>query len=122
MPRISNVIRLQFPKSAAQSERLERLARGKRIINVGIIVIKDENRFQEQRAWRTLFGLYQDCASVRWSKGFKKTPGKEFLGKMHPERLTVFLNEALPLVEQRRAIIRVNGERVRRGLRNVMVA
>ena len=122
MPKTGNVIRLQLPKTAAQADRLRKLARREEPIDVEITLLPDSNRFREQRAWRVLFGLYQDCASVQWSKGFKKTPGVTFCGKMRPSRLPLFLREAMAFVADERAEVRVEGERLRRRLLDVMAA
>jgi hypothetical protein len=120
MPMTSNVLRL--PNTAAQADRLKRLARRDEPIKVQITLLRDPDRFREQRAWRILFGLYQDCACVRWSKGFKKTPGRAFSGKMRPSRLPLFLREAMAFVADGRAEICVEGERLRRRLLDVMAA
>lgn len=121
MPRTSNVIRL-LPKTTAQAARLKKLARRDEPIDIEITLLRDSDRFREQRAWRILFGLYQDCACIAWSKGFKKTPGVAFSGKMRPSRLPLFLREALAFVADERAEIRVEGERLRRRLLEVMAA
>lgn len=42
-----------------------------------------------------LFGLFQDCASVLRSKGFKKRVGHVFKGRMRASMLPAFLNEAI---------------------------
>lgn len=122
MAKDQNLIRLQLPKTAAQADRLKRLARRVKSVDVEITILPDRERFREQRAWRILFGLYQDCACVPWSKGFKKTPGVPFVGKMRPARLALFLREAMPLVADHRAEVRVEGDRLRRRLMDVMVA
>ena len=115
-----NVYRL--PKTRAQAERLERLTRRDRVIEIDITILADEDEYREQRAWRVLFGLYQDCACVRWSKGFRKTPGVAFSGKMRSSRLSRFLREAMPYVTDDRARIRVEGDRLRPRLLDVMAA
>lgn len=120
MKKASNVIRLQLPRTAAQADRLKKLVRQEGPIDVEINVLPDRDRFREQRAWRLLFGLYQDCACIRWSKGFRKRPGVPFVGKMRPSRLPLFLREAMPLVADRRAEVRVEGDRLRRRLLDVM--
>ncbi len=122
MKLVSNVVRLKLPKTAAQALRMRMLARQDEPIKVTITVLPDENRFREQRAWRILFGLYQDCACVRWSKGFKKMPGKPFIGKMRPSKLSLFLAEAMDFVAEERADVHINGERVRRRLWEVLAA
>jgi hypothetical protein len=122
MSKNSNVIHLQLPNTAAQARRLKQLARREDLIDVEIKVLPDRDKFREQRAWRILFGLYQDCACVRWSKGFKKTSGISFTGKMRPSMLPLFLREALPYVADRRAEVHVEGERLRRRLMEVMTA
>ena len=121
MPRDSNVVRF-LPKTTAQAARLKRLARRDEPIEVEITLLPDSDRFREQRAWRILFGLYQDCACIPWSNGFKKTPGVAFSGKMRPSRLPLFLREALEFVADERAEVRVEGERLRRRLLEVMPA
>jgi hypothetical protein len=117
----SNVFRL-LPKTTAQAARLKKLARRDEPIELEITLLPDTDRFREQRAWRVLFGLYQDCACVRWSKGFKKTPGVAFSGRMRPSRLPLFLREGMPFVADGRAEIRVEGERLRPRLLEVMAA
>ncbi len=121
---LSNVVSLRdrLPRTAAQADKLVRLSRRERLIEVTIVLAHDPDWFRQQRAWRTLFGLFQDCASVRWSKGFKKTPGIPFVGKMRPSRLPLFLREGMQFVAEGRAEIHVNGERLRRRLLEVMVA
>lgn len=122
MSKSSNVIRLQLPRTAAQADRLKKLARREKLIDVEITLLADRDRFRVQRAWRIVFGLYQDCASVPWSKGFKKKVGEPFVGKMRPSRLPMFLREALPLVADHRVEVRVEGDRLRRRLIEVMAA
>jgi hypothetical protein len=121
MPHPNNIIRL-LPKTAAQAHRIKKLARRDDPIDVEIVVLPDRDNFLERRAWRILFGLYQDCACVRWSKGFKKMPGIGFTGKMRPSKLPLFLREAVPFVVERRAEIYVEGERIRRRILEVMNA
>lgn len=116
----SNVVRL--PKTRRQAARLERLARRDRLIEIDVTVLPDDDEFREQRAWRVLFGLYQDCACVRWSKGFKKTPGIPFSGKMRSSRLSEFLHEAMPYVTAGRARIQIEGDRLRPRLLDVLAA
>jgi hypothetical protein len=116
----SNVIRL--PKTREQAARLARLARRDRVVELDITVLEDDDSFREQRAWRVLFGLYQDCACVRWSKGFKKTPRVAFTGRMRSSQLPKFLNEAMPFVTDGRARIEVEGERMRPRLLEVLAA
>jgi hypothetical protein len=118
----NNVIRLRLPKTSAQADRLGKLARRQKLIDVSITVLPDQDRFRIQRTWRLLFGLYQDCACVRWSKGFKKSPGVPFVGKMRSSQLPLFLREAMPLVVNRRAEVRIEGDRLRRRLLDVMTA
>ncbi len=122
MSKASNVIRLQLPRTAAQADRLKKLARQQDLIDVEINVLPDRDNFREQRTWRILFGLYQDCACIPWSKGFRKRPGVPFVGKMRPSRLSLFLREAMPLVAAHRAEVRVEGDRLRRRLLDVMTA
>jgi len=116
----SNVITL--PKTREQAARLARLARRDRVIELDITIMEDDDRFLEQRAWRILFGLYQDCACVPWSKGFKKTPGVAFTGRMRSSQLPKFLNEAMPFVADGRARVAVEGERMRPRLLEVLAA
>jgi hypothetical protein len=118
----NNVIRLRLPETAKQADRLAKMARREKLVDVQITLVSDSDRFREQRSWRFLFGLYQDCASVRWSKGFKKSPDVPFIGKMRTSRLMLFVREALPLVAQNRVEIHINGERLRRRLLEVMAA
>jgi hypothetical protein len=122
MTNTSNVIRLELPKTAAQADRLKKLVRRASLIDVEITLLPDHDRFREQRAWRLLFGLYQDCACVPWSKGFKKRPGVPFVGKMRPSRLPLFLREAMPLVADRRAEVHIEGDRLSPRLLDVMTA
>ena len=122
MPKATNVVRLELPKTSAQARRIQRLRRKEQLIDVEVTVLEDDDEFREQRTWRILFGLYQDCACVPWSKGFKKTPGFPFSGKMRSSNLVLFLREAVPMVVLGRAEIRVNGERIRRRLLDVMAA
>ena len=77
---------------------------------------------REQRAWRFMFGLYQDCACVRWSRGFTKRPGIPFDGEMRSSRLPLFLREAMPLVADGRVEVWIEGEQLRRRLLDVMTA
>jgi hypothetical protein len=121
MPQTSNIIRL-LPKTAAQAKRIKKLSRRDDPIEVDITVFPDRDKFREQRAWRILFGLYQDCAHVTWSKGFKKMPGVAFTGKMRPSKLPLFLNEAMPFVRSRRAELHVEGEKLRPRLLELMTA
>lgn len=116
----SNVITM--PKTRQQAARLARLARRDRVIELDITILEDDDSFLEQRAWRILFGLYQDCACVRWSKGFRKTPGVAFTGRMRSSQLPKFLNEAMPFVTAKRARIEVEGERMRPRLLEVLAA
>lgn len=75
-----NVIHL--PKTAAQADWLKKLGRRDRLMEVEITVMPDDDAFREQRTWRVLFGLFQDCSCIQWSHGFEKTPGEAFVGKM----------------------------------------
>lgn len=118
VPGRSNVVR--FPKTAEQATRFKRLRRRNQLLDVSITVLPDRDRYREQRAWRTCFGLYQDNASVPWSKGFKKMPGLPFTGKMVSSNLARFLEEGMPLVATGRIELRINGERARRRLLEVM--
>lgn len=120
MAKPSNVISL--PKTTEQARRFERLAKKPLWIKVSINVLPDPDSFREQRAWRILFGLFQDCASIRASRGFKKTPGLAFTGSIRASRLTEFLHEAVPYVSSGRAEIHVKGERVRKHLLHVLAA
>ena len=122
MSNSQNIIPLNLTKTTEQANRLKTIMRREDPIDIGITVVPDRDHFREQRAWRLLFGLYQDCACVRWSKGFKKTPGRAFVGQMRPSRLPRFLREAMPLVVDGRAELRVNGERLRRRLLDVIAA
>lgn len=116
----SNVVR--FPKTTAQAARLKKLVKGDELLEISITVTPDDNSYREQRTWRILLGLFQDCAYVLWSKGFTKQPGVPFVGKMRPSRLSRFLREALPFVAEERAEIYVGDERLRRQLSKVMKA
>lgn len=116
----NNIIR--FPKTREQAVRIERLVRRDRIIEISVTLLEDEDSFQLQRAWRVLFGLYQDCACVRWSKGFKKRVGQPFKGKMRASKLPAFLNEAMAYVADDRARIWVEGEKLRPRLLDMMAA
>jgi len=122
MPKSADVIRLKLPKTAAQADRLKRLARRRNWVEVKITVLADRDAFRLQRTWRILFGLYQDCATIPLSKGFRKVPGKAFIGKMEAVMLPVFLHEAMPLVGSGRADIHVEGDRLRPRLLEVMAA
>jgi len=122
MSKSSNIVRLQLPRTAAQADRLKKLARREKLIKIEITLLADHDPFREQRAWRILFGLYQDCACIPWSKGFKKKVGEPFVGKMRPTKLPMFLREALPLVADHRVEVRVEGDRLRRRLLEVMAA
>ena len=122
MSKASNVIRLQFPRTAAQADRLKKLTKQADLIQVAITIVPDRDRFCEQRAWRFMFGLYQDCACVRWSRGFTKRPGIPFDGEMRSSRLPLFLREAMPLVADGRVEVWIEGERLRRRLLDVMTA
>ena len=122
MSKASNVIRLRLPQTAEQADRRSTVAQHEETIDVSIIVLPDRDRFRIQRTWRFLFGLYQDCACVRWSKGFKKSPGIPFVGKMRSSRLPLFLREAMPLIAARRAEVRIQGYRLRRRLLDVMTS
>ena len=115
-------LRRRLPRTTAQADRLAKLSGREELLDVSITVLSDDDRFREQRAWRTLFGLYQDCACVKWSKGFRKTPDVPFTGKMRPSRLPLFLREAMPLVSTGRAMVHINDERLRRRLLEVMAA
>lgn len=117
----SNVVQF-LPKTTAQAAKLRKLAKRYEPVEVAITLLPNTDRFREQRTWRLLFGLYQDCACVRWSKGFTKTPGAAFSGKMRPSRLPLFLREAMPFVVDGRARVSVEGERLRRRLLDVMAA
>jgi hypothetical protein len=118
MSRTSTVVR--FPKTTAQAARLKKLSRRDEPIAVTIKLLSDVDPFREQRAWRILFGLYQDCACVRWSKGFKKTPGVPFSGRMRPSRLPLFLREAVAFVAEGRAEIWIESEKLRPQLQKLM--
>lgn len=122
MSKVSNVVRFQFPKTAAQADRLRRLAQQLELMQVTITIVPDHDKFYEQRAWRIMFGLYQDCACVGWSKGFTKRPGIPFEGEMRASRLPLFLREAMPLVADGRVEVWIEGERLRRRLLDVMAA
>lgn len=116
----SNV--LSIPKTREQAARLARLAGRDRAVSIDVTLKPDGDAFREQRAWRILFGLFQDCAGVRASKGFRKMPGETFEGRMKAQRLPEFLHEAMPLVESGRARIEVDGERLRPRLMKVFAA
>ena len=120
MAKIDTVVHL--PKTAAQARRLKKLMRQDDPVEIAITILPGEDSFRVQRTWRLLFGLYQDCACIRWSRGFRKTPARPFHGLMRPSRLSLFLREAMPLVADRRAEIHIGGERVRRRLLDVLAA
>jgi hypothetical protein len=115
------VLKMRLPKTAEQADRLKRLARRDHMVKIAITILRVRDRYLEQRTWRTLFGLYQDCACVRWSSGFTKKPGVPFVAKMRSSRLPLFLREAMPLVAEGRADISVDGERLRPRLLELMV-
>jgi hypothetical protein len=116
----TNVVSL--PKTREQAERLKKIIRRDRLVEVSITIKANDDAFRVQRAWRVLFGLYQDCACIQWSKGFKKTAGGAFTGKMRASRLPAFLREAMDYVAAGRARIEVDGERLRPLLLDVMAA
>lgn len=115
-----NIVRL--PKTRAQAARINRLVRRDRLVEVTIMVLPDPDAFRVQRAWRSLFGLYQDCACIRWSKGFKKKTVLPFTGKMRASMLPAFLHEAMDYVAEGRARIHIDGEKLRPRLLDVMAA
>lgn len=116
----SNV--LDLPKTEAQAARLKKLIRRDRLVDVSVTILDDDDPFLVQRAWRVLFGLFQDCASVRRSKGFKKRVGRAFKGRMRASMLPAFLNEAIPFHNDGRARIEVEGEKIRPRLLDVLAA
>lgn len=113
---------LPFPKAREQAVRIERLIRRDRKVEVAIEILFDDEPFRVQRAWRVLFGLFQDCASVKASKGFKKRKGRWFVGRMQASRLPDFLEEAEAYVLNGRARIHVAGAKVRQRLLEMMHA
>jgi hypothetical protein len=98
------------------------LIRRDRLIDVNVTILDDDDPFLVQRAWRGLFGLFQDCASIRRSKGFKKRVGRAFKGRMRASMLPVFLNEAMAYHNAGRARIEVEGEKLRPRLLEVLAA
>lgn len=116
-----NVVGLR-PKDAERLARWRRRLRGEKPIDIEITVLADDDKWREQRAWRFLFGLFQDCSCIQWSGGFKKTPGKAFKGRMRPSRVPLFLREAQAYVEDERASIRIDGKRLPARLLNVIAA
>lgn len=113
---------LKLPRTKAQASRLERLIRRDRLIDVSVTILNADDPFLVQRAWRVLFGLFQDCASVRRSKGFKKRVGQAFKGRMRASMLPAFLNEAMAFHNEGRARIEVEGEKLRPRLLDVLAA
>jgi hypothetical protein len=113
---------VHLPRTTAQANRLRKIAKRTRPIPITITVLPDRDSFREQRAWRIMFGLYQDCTAVCQSGGFNKQPGLPFDGKISPGLLSAFLREAMPMVEANRVEVRVDGERLRRRLLDVMTA
>lgn len=113
---------LRLPKTREQAVRIAKMVRRDWIIEVEITILPDDDAFRLQRAWRVLFGLYQDCACIAWSKGFKKRVGRTFPGRMRASRLPEFLHEAMAYVADRRARIHVEGEKLRPLLLEVMGA
>ena len=111
-----------FPKAREQAVRIGRLIRRDRKVEVAIEILFDDEPFRVQRAWRVLFGLFQDCASVKASKGFKKRKGEWFVGRMRASRLPDFLDEAEAYVLANRARIHVAGVKVRPRLLEMMRA
>lgn len=116
----SNV--LYLPKTRAQAARLKKLIRRDRLIDVSVTILDDDEPFLVQRAWRVLFGLFQDCSSVPRSKGFKKRIGQAFKGKMRASMLEPFLNEAMAFRKDGRARIEVEREKLRPRLLDVLAA
>ena len=82
--------------TAAQAARIERLMARDRLVEVSITILENESAFRTQRAWRTLFRFYQDCACVPWPRWFKKRLNRPFKGKMRADRIGDFLHEAIP--------------------------
>jgi hypothetical protein len=116
----TNVV--QLPKTRDQASRLKRMIRRDRLVQVSITIRPDDDPFRAQRAWRVLFGLYQDCACVRWSKGFTKKPGQAFTGNMRASKLPAFLHEAMDYVVEQRARVYIEGEKLRPRLLDVLRA
>jgi hypothetical protein len=118
----ADIIRLRerLPQTTAQAGRLKKLARSDEPIDIAITVLSQESGWLEQRTWRFLFGLYQDSACIQWSRGFKKTLGIAFKGKIRPSRLTLFLREAMVYVRDDRATVSIEGEPLRKRLLEVM--
>lgn len=104
---------LPFPKAREQAVEIGRLIRRDRKVTVAIEIDFDDEPYRVQRAWRVLFGLFQDCASVKVSKSFKKRRGRWFVGRMRASRLFDFLEEAETYVLNGRARIHVAGAKVR---------
>ncbi len=116
----NNVI--PFPKTRAQAVKIGQLIRRDRRVRVAIQIRFDDDPFRVQRAWRVLFGLFQDCASIKASKGFKKRKNRVFVGKMRASRLRDFLSEAMAYVAEGRARIYIDGEKLRPRLLEMMRA
>jgi hypothetical protein len=116
----SNV--LYLPKTRAQAARLKKLIRRDRLVDLSVTVLDDDDPYLVQRAWRVLFGLFQDCSSIPRSKGFKKRTGRAFKGKIRASMLEPFLNEAMAYHNSRRARIEVEGEKLRPRLLDVLAA
>ena len=71
------------------------MVRRDRLVAISLEIRPGHDRFRVQRTWRVLFGLYQDCACIRWSRGFKKQVGRTFTGRMRASMLPAFLHEAI---------------------------
>lgn len=99
-----------------------RRLRQEELVDLEITVLPGRTRWLEQRAWRFLFGLYQDCACIQWSFGFKKMPGKAFKCRMRSSKVPLFLREAQAYVEEERARIRIDGKRLPARLLEVVAA